>query len=65
MPALLPHRPGRPLITNLISSERVREIEMKTYTPKASEIEREWHVVDAEGLIVGRLATVGAHIERR
>ena len=32
-------------------------IRMKTYTPKASEIQREWHVVDAEGLILGRLAT--------
>lgn len=28
-----------------------------TYTPKASEIERSWLVVDAEGLVLGRLAT--------
>ena len=25
---------------------------MKTYTPKASEITREWHVVDADGNVV-------------
>ena len=37
---------------------------MKTYTPKASEIQREWHIVDAEGLIVGRLATEVARILR-
>ncbi len=37
---------------------------MKTYTPKASEIQREWHVVDAEGLILGRLATEVARILR-
>ncbi len=37
---------------------------MKTYTPKASEIEREWHVVDAEGLILGRLATEVARVLR-
>ena len=37
---------------------------MKTYTPKASEIQREWHVVDAEGLILGRLATEVARVLR-
>lgn len=30
---------------------------MRTYSPKASEIERAWYVVDAEGLVLGRLAT--------
>ncbi len=29
----------------------------KTYTPKASEIQREWRVVDADGATLGRLAT--------
>ena len=28
----------------------------KTYTPKSSEIDRQWFVVDAEGQILGRLA---------
>ncbi len=37
---------------------------MKTYTPKASEITREWYVVDAEGMIVGRLATEVARVLR-
>ncbi|ACV68027.1 50S ribosomal protein L13 [Desulfohalobium retbaense] len=30
----------------------------KTYSPKPAEVERQWHVVDAEGEILGRLATV-------
>jgi large subunit ribosomal protein L13 len=30
---------------------------MKTYSPKASDIERRWHVVDASGKNLGRLAT--------
>jgi large subunit ribosomal protein L13 len=30
---------------------------MRTYSPKASEIERAWHVVDAEDLVLGRLCT--------
>ena len=37
---------------------------VRTYTPKVSEIEREWYVVDAEGLTVGRLATRIATILR-
>ena len=37
---------------------------MKTYTPKVSEIEREWHVVDAEGVILGRLCTEVARLLR-
>ncbi len=30
---------------------------MRTYSAKPSEIERKWYVVDADGLILGRLAT--------
>ena len=37
---------------------------MKTYTPKASEIQRDWFVVDAEGMTLGRMATEIARILR-
>ena len=37
---------------------------MNTYTPKKSEIERTWHLVDAEGLVLGRMATEIAKILR-
>ena len=37
---------------------------MTTYSPKASEITRVWHVVDAEGLVLGRLATEVANVLR-
>ena len=37
---------------------------MKTFTPKASEIQREWHVIDADGVILGRLATEVARVLR-
>lgn len=30
---------------------------MKTYTTKASDIERKWHVIDASGKTLGRVAT--------
>ena len=37
---------------------------MKTYTPKASEIQRDWFVVDAKGMTLGRMATEVARILR-
>jgi len=30
---------------------------MKTYSTKASDIERQWHVIDASGKVLGKLAT--------
>src|SRR5262245_3996929 len=35
-----------------------------TYTPKASEIQRAWFVVDADGLVLGRMATEVARVLR-
>ena len=37
---------------------------MRTYSPKASEIEREWHVVNADGLVLGRMCTEIARLLR-
>ena len=37
---------------------------MRTYSPKAAEIVRSWHVVDAEGVVLGRLATTVASVLR-
>jgi large subunit ribosomal protein L13 len=37
---------------------------VRTYSPKASEIERSWYVVDAEGLVLGRMATEVARVLR-
>lgn len=37
---------------------------MRTYSPKASEITRTWHVIDAEDLVLGRLCTEAARILR-
>jgi len=34
---------------------------MKTYSTRATDIKREWHVVDASGQVLGRLATQVAH----
>jgi large subunit ribosomal protein L13 len=37
---------------------------VRTYSPKASEIERVWYVVDAEDVVLGRLATEVARVLR-
>jgi large subunit ribosomal protein L13 len=37
---------------------------VRTYVPKPAEIERAWHVVDAEGLVLGRMATEVARVLR-
>ncbi|MGI8663694.1 MAG: 50S ribosomal protein L13 [Acidimicrobiales bacterium] len=37
---------------------------MPTFSPKPSDIQRSWHVVDAEGLVLGRVSTEVARILR-
>jgi large subunit ribosomal protein L13 len=37
---------------------------VRTYTPKAADITREWHLIDAEGAVLGRLATEVATLLR-
>lgn len=37
---------------------------MKTYTATPSEITRDWYVIDAEGLTLGRLSTIAATLLR-
>ena len=36
----------------------------KTYSPSAKDIERQWYVVDADGKVLGRLASQIAHVLR-
>lgn len=37
---------------------------MRTYTAKPSEVQRAWHVIDAEGLVLGRMCTQVATLLR-
>ena len=37
---------------------------MRTYTPKPADITRAWRIVDADGLVLGRLATEVAAVLR-
>ena len=35
---------------------------MSTYTPKPSTVDRQWHVIDADEQILGRVATIAARL---
>ena len=37
---------------------------MKTFMQKKETVERDWYVIDAEGKVLGRVATLAAHILR-
>ena len=37
---------------------------MKTYSAKPSEIDKKWYLIDAEGLVLGRLAAIIANMLR-
>ena len=38
--------------------------QLRTFSPKPTDIQRAWHVIDAEGLVLGRLATEVARLLR-
>jgi large subunit ribosomal protein L13 len=61
-------RPGPPypfpVLPGRLSGLRRKPPRMRTYSPKASEITRAWHVIDAEDLVLGRLCTEAARILR-
>ncbi len=37
---------------------------MRTFSPTASDITRAWHIIDADGMVLGRLATEVARVLR-
>lgn len=37
---------------------------MRTYQPKPADVQRAWHVIDASGVVLGRLATQAATLLR-
>lgn len=37
---------------------------MRTYNPKPGDVQRDWHVIDASDVVLGRLAVTAAHLLR-
>jgi len=44
------------------SSSGVERVLMGSFVPTAGSIERQWHVIDAEGQVLGRIATEAARL---
>src|SRR5688500_4505864 len=42
----------------------MRAVPVRTYTPKPGDIQRAWHVIDAEDIVLGRLASQAATLLR-
>ena len=58
-PGALSPAPGRVSGDGSLTT-RMRKIGLvRTFSPKVTEIQRAWYVVDADGLVLGRLASVG------
>lgn len=45
-------------------AERTKKAHVRTYAPKPGDIERAWHVIDANEIRLGRLATTTANLLR-
>jgi large subunit ribosomal protein L13 len=52
---------GRPTAAR---ADAPKEDAVRTYVPKPAEIERTWRLIDAEGMVLGRLATEVARLLR-
>ena len=63
-----PKVPGSPLLTRsgrgTCSNEHMRVAFVRTYSPKAGEVSRTWHVIDATDVVLGRLASHAASLLR-
>jgi large subunit ribosomal protein L13 len=44
--------------------DRLERVTVSTYTPKPGEVTREWHVIDAADIVLGRLASQAATLLR-
>ena len=49
---------------NFTHGTEFEKVPVTTYSPKAGEVQRNWYVIDAEDIILGRLATTAANLLR-
>jgi large subunit ribosomal protein L13 len=55
------HRSPRSCVrSKLVVNRKIQELDMKTFVAKPGEVEKKWVVIDADGLVVGRLAALVA-----
>jgi large subunit ribosomal protein L13 len=56
--------PAVPLIEPQIRREITEGSSVRTYTPKPGDVQRQWHVIDASDVVLGRLASQTARLLR-
>lgn len=59
-----PRTPDRPPVNTGIHLEKKKVSAVPTYTPKAGDTTRSWHVIDATDVVLGRLAVAAATLLR-
>lgn len=50
--------------SHVSSVDKRRQINVRTYTPKPGDVQRQWHVIDATDVVLGRLASQTATLLR-
>jgi large subunit ribosomal protein L13 len=45
-------------------TDKVRQTHVRTYSPKPGDVQREWHVIDATDIVLGKLAVQAANLLR-
>lgn len=55
------NNPTRSLVSSV---DKRRQINVRTYTPKPGDVQRQWHVIDATDVVLGRLASQTATLLR-
>jgi large subunit ribosomal protein L13 len=52
------------ILNKQIRPKKVRQISVRTYSPKAHELDNKWLIIDATDVVLGRLATQAAALLR-
>lgn len=64
IPMGFPSGSGLVAVPVRLSARDTTHPEMKTFSAKAEEIERQWHVIDADGQVLGAVAVAAANLLR-
>jgi large subunit ribosomal protein L13 len=59
-----PHREGLPQAGPKFQDSHAKAFTVRTFSPKAGDIQHQWHVIDASDVVLGRLASQAAILLR-
>jgi large subunit ribosomal protein L13 len=64
VPARDPACPGHRTQARVVQTRSREGLTVRTYSPKPGDVQRQWHVIDATDVVLGRLATQAATLLR-